>query len=128
MIDKSEWHSQVLSLANIVLDLYSAEIKSASGKPWVGEYILDKVEAYLRRSPTMEGELYDLIRHTDLREFDASWWAEESDWMSVIYNVSFHCLAHDVASRVTMILEGKAPRRTSPLNFDTPEGVPDEDQ
>ena len=120
MLERSEWLERVLALANIVLDLEEERIRAAAGKPWFREYVLDRVEAYLRESPAMMGDHLDYIRHTGLpeREFEASWWKEADEWSSVLFNVSFHCLAHDVAAAALEVLEGKAPRRKSPLNFE----------
>ncbi|GAB4167295.1 MAG: hypothetical protein Kow00107_11820 [Planctomycetota bacterium] len=114
---ESEWMETVLSIANIVLDLHGEEIRANRSKPWFDEYILDRAEAYLRHSPSMRGDLYSFIRYSAKQDHDPSLWADEDNWNSVLYNVSFACLSHDVAVYVRKILEGKAPRRTSPLNF-----------
>ena len=116
MIDRTEWLERVLSLANIVLDLNGDQIRSARSKTWFEDYILDKTEQYLRNSSLMGSDHLDYIRHTELAEFEPEWWRSADTWNSVIFHVSFHCLSHDVRNMVLKILDGNAPRRSSPLN------------
>ncbi len=116
MLDRTEWLTRVISLANIVLDLHGSEIAASRNKAWYEDYILNKVESYLRSSNLMVEDHLDYIRHSACSDLSPELWQEAESWQSVVYNVAFRCISHDVRAMVIQILDGRAPRRSNPLN------------
>ncbi|MFA4985135.1 MAG: hypothetical protein WC712_00995 [Candidatus Brocadiia bacterium] len=125
-MERDEWLRRVLATANNVLDMFEESISAARGKVIFRDFVLDKVEAYIAESSVLESDLGDYIRYSGVLAKDPSWWRDLSDWDSVQYSVSFHCLSEDVTDMICSIVEGNAPRNSSPLNIEA-EKSPDED-
>ena len=115
MLERTMWLERVLAAANNILDRDGARITAARTKSFFEDFLLDRVEEYLAKSTFMESDHFDYIRHTGLKKFEPDWWKGRDHWDDVVFTVAFHCIAFDITESLKKIIEGKAPRRPSPL-------------
>ena len=111
MISRSEWLKNIISLSNIILDIYGEKLKAKRKKVFFDEFLLNCVEEYMKDSPSITGLECEYIRHSEKKDLTSELWKSAESWESVLLNVAFVCVCEDISRMVKSTLDGNAPRR-----------------
>lgn len=109
-MDRNEWLTIVVREANCFVEEHEAALRRALEADGDIEALGDRIDRHVRGVLLDEEDLWDLVRHSGLRDPEPSLWREAETWESVLVRVAFACFAHDLTRNVLAILEGKAPR------------------